>query len=320
MQGAGVGSMTNAGPAPAISGSGSAGSARAASTPKKIVGAAIVAILLAVTVAGLPYYTLPVAQRLRHPLHSVLKSTGTLGQTAGIVAFALFLFLWLYPIRKKFRWLSFTGSVGRWLDVHIAAGLIIPWLAAIHAGWRFEGLIGLGYAAMILVCLSGIVGKYLYTRIPRSRSGLELTLSEIENRNRSLVTRIAATTGLPPEQVDATLAEVSPDPRRPKLSLILLHFLFNDIARWRAGWLLRRRWRARVPTDRKLSREDLREVVRLARRRIALTQQVRMLDATQQVFRWWHVAHRPVAITALLAVLIHVGVAVALGVTWFSRL
>jgi hypothetical protein len=41
-----------------------------------------------------------------------------------------------------------------------------------------------------------------------------------------------------------------------------------------------------------------------------------MLEATQRVFRLWHVAHRPVALTALLAVLVHVAVVVALGATW----
>ena len=57
--------------------------------------------------------------------------------------------------------------------------------------------------------------------------------------------------------------------------------------------------------------------VRLASREIALTQQTRMLDATHRLFGWWHVAHRPFAMTALLAVLIHVIVVVAVGGTWF---
>lgn len=58
-------------------------------------------------------------------------------------------------------------------------------------------------------------------------------------------------------------------------------------------------------------------MLRLARSEMALTQQARMLAATQRVFRFWHVAHRPFAITALVAVGIHVGVAVAMGMTWF---
>jgi hypothetical protein len=40
---------------------------------------------------------------------------------------------------------------------------------------------------------------------------------------------------------------------------------------------------------------------------------VRMLEGTRKVFGYWHVAHRPFAITALLAVLVHVVVAVVVG-------
>jgi hypothetical protein len=50
---------------------------------------------------------------------------------------------------------------------------------------------------------------------------------------------------------------------------------------------------------------------------MALTQQVRMLGATHRLFHLWHVAHRPFAITALVAVVVHVGVVVAMGMTWF---
>jgi hypothetical protein len=50
---------------------------------------------------------------------------------------------------------------------------------------------------------------------------------------------------------------------------------------------------------------------------MALTQQARMLDATQRVFRLWHIAHRPFAFAALVAVFVHVGVVVAMGMTWF---
>ena len=50
---------------------------------------------------------------------------------------------------------------------------------------------------------------------------------------------------------------------------------------------------------------------------MALAQQVALLAATHRIFRWWHVAHRPIAVTALIAVAIHVAVVVAVGATWF---
>ena len=134
---------------------------------------------LAVCAVGLPYYLLPTAERVRHPFHAWLRPSGYIGQSAGLLALALLLFLWLYPVRKRYRGLGFTGSVARWLEAHVFAALTLPLIAAIHAGWHFGGIIGLGFWAMMIVWLSGIVGRYLYTRIPRGRAGLELTREEI---------------------------------------------------------------------------------------------------------------------------------------------
>jgi hypothetical protein len=228
----------------------------------------------------------------------------------------LFLFLWLYPLRKKVRWLAFTGSIGRWLDVHIVVGIVIPFLAAIHAAWHFTGLIGLGYGAMLVVCLSGIVGKYLYARIPRSRGGLELNLEQVGSERTTLQRYIASSAGIPPEEVGRLLAIDS----RPYTGLgplrTLARMMSDDLDRFRAARRLRRGLRGGSGRGRGVDRRVVALVLRLARREMALHQQTRMLDATQRVFRYWHVAHRPVAITAMIAVLVHVVTAIALGVTW----
>ena len=105
-----------------------------------VLGTALAGVL----VVGWPYYVLPVAERVRHPFHPWLRPSGYVGQSAGLVALAIFLFLWLYPLRKKYRWLAWTGSLARWLDVHVSAALLLPLLVTIHAGWRFGGVIGLG--------------------------------------------------------------------------------------------------------------------------------------------------------------------------------
>src|SRR6185503_20411964 len=97
----------------------------------------LLAFLVAVCVVGAQYYLAPLAERVRNPLHPWLKPSGYIGQSAGLLALALFLFLWLYPLRKKFRWLAFTGAIARWLDAHVLAALGLPLLVAVHAAWRF---------------------------------------------------------------------------------------------------------------------------------------------------------------------------------------
>ena len=110
----------------------------------------MLAVPVLVTAWGLPYYALPLASRLRHPLHPLLKPSGPVGLAFGVLAVTLFLFMWAYPFRKKARWLAWTGTVARWLDVHIVMGLSLPFIAAVHSAWRFEGLIGLGMSSMVI--------------------------------------------------------------------------------------------------------------------------------------------------------------------------
>jgi hypothetical protein len=275
----------------------------------------ILIVLALINILGSPYYRLPQPERVRSPLHALLRPSGVVGQSAGILALAIFLFLWLYPLRKKFRWLAFTGSIAKWLDVHILAAIGLPLLVAIHASWRFEGVVGLGYYAMLVVCTSGVVGRYLYVRIPRSQTGVASTREEVAAERRRLITDIAAATGLDPFAVEQSLA-VGGRSESPGISRTLLHLLSDDITRWRLKRRLRRRLRS-VKAGRKLDRAIITRVVALASREISLAQQLRMLDATKRVFGYWHVFHRPFAFTALIAVLIHVAVVVAVGATWF---
>lgn len=286
-------------------------------TPIALMTSAGAAVLVAIGIAGHAYYSAPLAGRVRSDMHAWLRPSGYVGQTAGVVAFLFFLFIWLYPVRKKFPKLAFTGSVCRWLDLHVVAGLLIPLLVATHAAWRFTGVIGLGYAAMVLVCISGVVGRYLYVRIPRSRSGLELSLDEVRAERLTLVGEITQETGLAPEAVLATLEPKAPA-KEGGLGAALARMVADDFARRRAARRLleecKRSGRGGAAPD----PAALRRVMRLARRQMALDQQVRMLDATHRVFRFWHAAHRPVAFAALLAVVVHVVVVIAMGSTWFS--
>jgi hypothetical protein len=253
---------------------------------------------------------------MRAPLHSLLKPSGVVGQGFGVLGLALFLFMWLYPLRRGIRWLAWTGPLGAWMRVHAVAGLALPLLVAVHAGWRFDGLIGLGYWSMLLVSLSGLVGRYLYVRIPRSRNGLELSRDESASQRRALVTEIAATLDRDPLLVSRTLdAILEPAPARG-LAGMLRRLLVDDFQRWLAVRQLRRLWSAPGRGRARVDAATIARALSLARREIALGQQLHMLEGTQRLFRFWHVAHRPVAVTALLAVLIHVAVAVAMGQTW----
>jgi len=277
----------------------------------------VIGLMLLGSALGASYYLAPPEERVRSPLHPWLRPSGYVGQSAGIATLLIFVFLWLYPLRKKYRWLAWTGRMSAWLDVHVSLALLIPVLCAIHAAWRFDGLIGLGYWSMMVVCASGIVGRYLYVHIPRSASGLELSAEEIAAERRRLLAEVIRASGIPAAQVESILRS-DPTPLEGVGFLKALWLTVqDDLTRRRAARALRRICRSRHGDGAALDRRMVREVVRLGTREMALTQQARLLTATRSIFRFWHVAHRPFALAALAAVLVHVGVVVAMGATWF---
>lgn len=280
------------------------------STARPIVAALI--LLAAVNIAGAPYYLSAPGERVRSAMHPWLRPSGFFGQSAGILSFALFAFIWLYPLRKKLEKLVFLGRVGRWLDLHIAAGLVLPLLAATHAAWHFSGLIGLGYAAMLVVSMSGIVGRYLYVRIPRGKEGLELSAEEIRQERSRLLEGAASATGMPRAEIERRLTVDTAASRG--LAGLFPALIRDDLARRRATRSFLREMRR---SGTALDRAAMRTLAGLIRREVALGQQMRLLDLTQSAFRYWHVAHRPIAITAFLAVLAHIAVSVWVGATWF---
>ncbi len=299
-----------------MSGKRSVAAARTLSRGSRIVIGTATVVLVAANVAGASYYLMPMAERVRSPEHIWLRSSGYIGQTAGIFSAVIFVLLWLYPARKQFRFLARAGSLSRWLDVHITLALTLPLLLSVHAAWRFGGIIGLGFDAMMIVWASGIVGRYLYVRIPRSASGLELTLEEITAERRSLVTELAAATGLDPDALEQTLRGASPVGEPPGILRTFAVMAAADLTRRRMARELRHRWR-NLPDRPPLDDATLDAAVGLATREIALDQQVRLLRRTHRIFRYWHLLHRPLAIMAVGAVVIHIAVVVAVGATWF---
>jgi hypothetical protein len=260
-----------------------------------------------------PYYSASLVARVRSPYHLLLRPWGPVGLSFGVAGAALFFFMWLYPLRKHAQILSRVGNLGMWLRIHIIAGLTLPVVVAVHAGWRFTGVIGLGYWAMMLVIASGVVGRYLYVHIPRARNGVELTRDQIVAERRALVTEIAAATGLDPTQVERTLApRAAAAAGRKGLGALWVMFL-DDLDRGRTLRALERAWSRPRPGVGLNYHSSLPAALRLARREMALGQQMRLLDATHSLFSWWHILHLPVAVTAFLSLIIHIAVAVLVG-------
>jgi hypothetical protein len=61
-----------------------------------------------------------------------------------------------------------------WLQFHIFTGLVGPYMVLLHSSWKFNGLAGATTLLTILIVVSGFIGRYIYTQIPRTLEGVEI--------------------------------------------------------------------------------------------------------------------------------------------------
>jgi hypothetical protein len=273
------------------------------------------AAALAITFAHMHYYTATRGERVRAAVHPLLKPSAGLGFDAALAALALFVFLWLYPLRKSWRVLDRSGALSEWLDLHVIAGLVLPVLVGLHAGWRFEGFVGLAALAIAIVCLSGVVGRYLYVHIPRRRGGLEQTREEVVQERRALLAEIALLTGHSPARLERSFAvDPRPYPARGVVNAFV-RLVQDDLFRIATLHQIEKEWSSPDDPASKLDRRTRARAIATARREMALDQQLRALEMTRRIFGLWHIAHRPFALTALIGVTLHVVLAIVLAST-----
>ncbi len=81
----------------------------------------------------------------------------------------------LYVFRKRFGALRKLGWLPGWLNFHIFCGLLGPTCIVFHSDFKVRGLVAISFWSMIVVAVSGVIGRYLYTQIARQRkeSGME---------------------------------------------------------------------------------------------------------------------------------------------------
>jgi len=102
------------------------------------------------------------------------RSSSPLGHWMGVIGMTLMLATeTLYSLRKRARRVH-RGRLRDWLSVHIFMGIFGPYLVLLHTAGAFNGLAGVAMLMTVLVVVSGFIGRYIYTLIPRSADGAEV--------------------------------------------------------------------------------------------------------------------------------------------------
>lgn len=230
-----------------------------------------------------------------------VEAGGPLGHAIGWAGTGSMVAMHVYSIRRRVRALSRWGRLATWLHVHIFLGLQGAMLVGFHSLHlkTLANLSGVTIALTLVVVLSGMFGRYLYSLLPRGLSGERLGAREIDEELAEL-NALFARSAQP--DLEAAVKEIgAAQPITGKLGFFAL--VGEDR---RARRALAHLERALKKVVRRKGSSDLEDFVALARRRALLARRLATLTAAERLFRNWHVAHKPLTFVLLGAVVLHV--------------
>lgn len=279
-----------------------------------------IAIVLVIAGYGFNYYTLSASDRPFSPKHDALRPSGPIGIKLGMFGVFLFFLIYLYPLRKKWGWLARQGNSRHWLDFHVVLGTLAPIVVAFHATFKFGNIAGLAFWSMLAVTLSGFVGRYLYAQIPRNLKNAELTMKEMTDISDSMRNELSAQNPGQTKQLDKLydLPSAQEVAHMPML-LALIYMILIDLRRpFRLSFLRLHHagfgpWVGALCGFVRTKDANLEHVIAIARSQAKLSKRILFLSRTGQVFRLWHVIHRPFSYAFALLALLHIALALYMG-------
>lgn len=234
----------------------------------------------------------------------------------GIFGGSAMLLLLFYPMVKRVTWLGFQRHGGVWLQIHMFLGILGPLFIFYHSNFSFGALnSNLALLSMIAVSGSGVIGRYIYTRVHRGMSSVKFDLGNLLADSSRTMLAIDASIGgnggaltkdmakfaqsvLPQSagmvSAFAAIVNIPLQSRSARMQLVReanrqIHA--NAIAaNW--GWIEQRRRKSKVK----------REIVAF----LNSVSKAAQLTFWERIFSLWHLFHVPLFFVLIVSGVIHV--------------
>ena len=237
------------------------------------------------------------------------------GYWIGVAGGVMMLALFSYPLRKYLRFMHGLGKVKWWFAVHMVLGICGPLLILVHSTFRVGSInAGVALYSMVIVALSGVVGRFIYVRVNRGLHGEQTTLRELQVRAGLDQSETRSRLHFAPEVEARLLAfEESELKARPGWASVLHQIA---VLPWQQ-WFIYRRCVAelreplrRLAKQREWGATELakreRQAHKLVRRYLNNVVRVAQFTAYERLFALWHVAHVPFVYLLVISAVVHV--------------
>jgi len=238
------------------------------------------------------------------------------GYWLGVAGGVSMVLLFAYPLRKRWRVTYNWGASKHWFVAHMVLGILGPWLILLHSTLRIGSTnAAVALFSMVIVALSGVIGRFLYVRLHADLRGEKASLHSLRDaigaQHRAAGTQLAS---MP--QVQAALQafeqhalDVSPGQNARHLWRLfalplqrqrLVRSCKADIQQSIILATRREKWSKSLAMAR--YRSSCRQVEDYA----LSVQRAAQFQTFERLFSLWHVAHVPFVWIMVLCAVFHV--------------
>lgn len=238
-----------------------------------------------------------------------------LGYWLGIVGGSLMLLLLFYPAGKKSQLMQRLGLVKHWFAIHMIFGLVGPALVLYHCNFSVDAMNSkVALYSMLVVAISGVIGKHFYARIHRGLYGKHADIDELRSEITEALESSRGLAAILPKfinELHAISEELLGDEITRSISIkrSLSWTVKYYVVRLRLRLLIRRELRARVmlsETLRANSKNLLKTANTYAAQQVGLMRQVAQISFYERLFSLWHIFHMPLFLVLVISALVHV--------------
>jgi hypothetical protein len=225
------------------------------------------------------------------------------------------LLLFSYPLRKHFRFAHAWGRVKWWFLVHMFLGVGGPLLILLHSTFHVGSLnAAVALYSMIVVALSGVVGRFIYARVHKGLRGEEISLKALQAHVSPEQEDVRSRLAFAPVVEARLRAFEQVEMQAPAGWVTYFRQVFWLPVKQAYVYLqcvaeLREPIR-RLAAHSQWSPEDLarreRSARKLVRRYLFAVVKVAHFTAYEKLFSLWHVAHIPFVYLLVFSSIVHV--------------
>jgi hypothetical protein len=227
----------------------------------------------------------------------------------GVVGSVMLLAMLAYPLRKHVRFMQHWGALKHWFRIHMIMGIVGPTLIIFHSTFHLRSLNAtIALVSMLGVVISGIIGRFVYTKIHHGLYGRRATLGEIQEKFAGDSSDAKSRLHFAP-RVEQWLESFVRDSTQLDRCFTSLLFspLMLGLRRIILDFRCARELRKMLKTERHPEfGGGASKAIQLASSYLRESERVAQFSAYERLFSWWHVIHIPLIYILAACTIFHI--------------